>query len=325
MTVNDSVNVGLIIGDQTAAQSGTVNLNGGSLTVNKITSINGANTFYFNGGTLKPALAGTFFPSSAALSTEVRNGGAIVDTAGLDVTIAEPLDHSQVPGDSAIDGGLTKTGDGTLNLNGANSYTGPTVINAGTLGGTGTIAGPLTNNATLAPGTGGSGILTVNGDITLQAGSTNTFAVDGSTLAKSSVAAGGNVTYGGTLNIVPSGTFTAGQQFQLFSGTGATNASNFASIAGTPGSGLAFSFTNGVLSVVATGPTGSVTITNSFSAGVLGLSWPAGQGWRLQMQTNSLSTGLSTNWVYLTDGSVSSTNITVDATKPAVFYRLTYP
>jgi len=27
----------------------------------------------------------------------------------------------------------------------------------------------------------------------------------------------------------------------------------------------------------------------------------------------------------VTDGSVSSTNITVDATKPTVFYRLTYP
>jgi hypothetical protein len=43
------------------------------------------------------------------------------------------------------------------------------------------------------------------------------------------------------------------------------------------------------------------------------------------MQTNSQSVGLSTNWVYLTDGSTSQTNITVDTTKPTVFYRLTYP
>jgi len=74
-----------------------------------------------------------------------------------------------------------------------------------------------------------------------------------------------------------------------------------------------------------TGPSGPGTITNSFSGGVLSLSWPSAQGWRLQMQTNSLSTGLSTNWVYITDGSISSTNITVDPAKPAVFYRLTYP
>jgi hypothetical protein len=45
----------------------------------------------------------------------------------------------------------------------------------------------------------------------------------------------------------------------------------------------------------------------------------------LQTQTNSLATGLSSNWVYLTDGSVSSTNITVDPTKPATFFRLMYP
>jgi uncharacterized repeat protein (TIGR02543 family) len=75
------------------------------------------------------------------------------------------------------------------------------------------------------------------------------------------------------------------------------------------------------------GPSGPGTITNSYNSGTstLSLSWPAGQGWRLQQQTNSLSTGISTNWVYVTDGSVSSTNILVNPTRPAVFYRLTYP
>ena len=58
------------------------------------------------------------------------------------------------------------------------------------------------------------------------------------------------------------------------------------------------------------GPSGPASLTNSYDAGThtLSLSWPAGQGWRLQMQTNSLSTGLSTNWTYITDSSVSSTN-----------------
>jgi fibronectin-binding autotransporter adhesin len=73
------------------------------------------------------------------------------------------------------------------------------------------------------------------------------------------------------------------------------------------------------------GPSGPEALTNNFSAGELQLSWPAGKGWRLQMQTNSLSLGLGTNWVYVTDGNVSSTNITVDPTKPTVFYRLRYP
>jgi hypothetical protein len=51
----------------------------------------------------------------------------------------------------------------------------------------------------------------------------------------------------------------------------------------------------------------------------------AGQGWRLQQQTNALSVGLSTNWVEVTDSSVSSTNIRVDRAQPAVFYRLAFP
>ena len=51
----------------------------------------------------------------------------------------------------------------------------------------------------------------------------------------------------------------------------------------------------------------------------------APRGWRLQAQTNALSSGLSTNWAYVTDGSVSSTNITVNSANPTVFYRLTYP
>ena len=77
--------------------------------------------------------------------------------------------------------------------------------------------------------------------------------------------------------------------------------------------------------LVQPGPSAPATLTNSVSGNTLSLSWPAGQGWRLQMQTNPISVGLSTNWVYVTDGSVSSTNITMDLTKPTVFYRLVYP
>jgi autotransporter-associated beta strand protein len=81
----------------------------------------------------------------------------------------------------------------------------------------------------------------------------------------------------------------------------------------------------GFLQVVQYGPSGPARLTNSVSGSTLSLSWPANEGWRLQMQTNSLSVGLKTNWVYISDGTTSSTNITIDATKPTVFYRLTYP
>ena len=58
---------------------------------------------------------------------------------------------------------------------------------------------------------------------------------------------------------------------------------------------------------------------------MLSLSWLAGEGWRLQAQVNGLAAGFGTNWIYVTDGSVSSMNITVDPTRPTVFYRLAYP
>ena len=70
------------------------------------------------------------------------------------------------------------------------------------------------------------------------------------------------MTYGGVLNIITNGTFTVGQQFQLFSGAGATNTSNFASIVGSPGVGKFFSFTNGVLTVMGTGPTLTSVVPN---------------------------------------------------------------
>lgn len=89
----------------------------------------------------------------------------------------------------------------------------------------------------------------------------------------------------------------------------------------------AFITGSGSLQVPGTGPVvpTATALTNSYSAGTLSLSWPAGQGWRLEQQTNALSKGLSTNWVDVTPGSASSTNITVDPTKPTTFYRLAYP
>lgn len=76
---------------------------------------------------------------------------------------------------------------------------------------------------------------------------------------------------------------------------------------------------------LADSPSGPGYLTNSYSAGVLSLSWPAGQGWRLQMQTNSSFVGLGTNWVYVTDGTVSSTNITINPDNGTVFFQLRYP
>ena len=261
---------------------------------------------------------GTGYSSSDTLTVSFSDGGnSAVPPASATVNLT-----------ANTSGGLTKQGSGTVTLDGVSTYTGPTTVKAGTLAGAGTIAGALTNSATLAPGDGGNGTLTVNGNLTLGATSTNIFAVNGTTLTNASVIVGGNVTYGGVLNLVPTGAFTSGQQFQLFSGTGATNTSNFASIQGSPGSGLAFTFANGVLTVVSTGPSGSAQLISSISGSTLNLTWPAGLGWRLVGQTNSLSGGLNPNasaWSTVPGVNDGSASLTIDPNKPAVFYRLVYP
>jgi len=221
--------------------------------------------------------------------------------------------------------GATTVNSGSLWINGSGSVSSAVYVNGGALGGTGTVSNSVTVNSggTLSPGASGSGTLTVNNNLTLNAGSTSTFAVNGSTLAKTAIAVGGSATYGGVLNIVPTGSFSNGQTFTLFSGNGSTNASNFASIIGSPGSGLAFSFTNGWLSVVTASAGSAALITNSISGNTLTLTWPSGQSWTLQAQTNNLSTGLSpTGWSAVSGVADGSYSITIDPTKPTVFYRL---
>src|SRR6185312_7246291 len=98
---------------------GTVNLNGGTLQVNKIYGINAGGNIYFNGGTLKPITSRSdFWTFSGNLAASIRDGGAIVDTTNLNVTIAQPLVHSSLSGDNAIVGCLTKIGNGSLILSG---------------------------------------------------------------------------------------------------------------------------------------------------------------------------------------------------------------
>lgn len=63
------------------------------------------------------------------------------------------------------------------------------------------------------------------------------------------------------------------------------------------------------------------------NAGQLPLSWPQDhQGWQLQIQTNNLSVGLSTNWVTVPNSTnVTTVNIPINPNNGSVFLRLAYP
>jgi autotransporter-associated beta strand protein len=131
------------------------NLNGGTLTVPQIISSasTGTRTFNFNGGTLRAAVTHAAFINLGvnAARANVRDNGAIIDSNGKDITIAQALLHSDIDGDATTDGGLTKSGTGVLTLTGTSTYSGPTVVSNGTL----TVSGTCALN-------GSSGI-TVNG------------------------------------------------------------------------------------------------------------------------------------------------------------------
>lgn len=122
-----------------ATSNSTFNLNGGTLTIAQVITTQNTATatvvFNFNGGTLRAATTNAnFLDLGGSLQrANVRNGGAVIDSNGSAVTIPEALLHSNVGGDDAIDGGLTKNGLGTLTLSSVSTYTGGTTVNAGIL------------------------------------------------------------------------------------------------------------------------------------------------------------------------------------------------
>lgn len=303
-------------------------LNGRSSSVPAIVNDAGTNTF---AGTVRITGSGSgsqrriesdggLLILSGIVSNDIVEAVTITFQGNADISVPGVIQD----GRSLIS--VAKQGNGKLILNGTNTYTGITTVSAGILGGSGVISGSvsISSGGTLSPGLS-IGTLTINSNLTLAG---NTFIkVNKTTGARDQLAGLTSVTYGGTLTISNvSGTFAMNDSFQIFPAT--TFAGNFTGISPAPGAGLAWNFnpTNGVLSVIANGPSGPALLTNSVSGSTLSLSWPAGQNWKLQFQTNSLSTGLGTNWVDVPGStSISSTNITINPATPTEYFRLHYP
>ena len=76
-------------------------------------------------------------------NANVKEGGAKIDTNNIATTIGQALVHGGV---AATDGGLIKSGSGTLTLTGNNTYTGTTEVQVGTLS-LGRVGGTLLDTA----------------------------------------------------------------------------------------------------------------------------------------------------------------------------------
>jgi len=70
-----------------------------------------------------------------------------------------------------------------------------------------------------------------------------------------------------------------------------------------------------------------ITLLPLVSSNQIQLSWPSDHlGWRLQIQTNDLSTGLSTNWITVPNSTnVLTATIPITDANGSVFLRLVYP
>jgi autotransporter-associated beta strand protein len=355
-TLDVSRNIGTTVG--------TVNLNGGLLDVTRVsTATSAANgtqngsiaLFNFNGGTLRArASSTTFFQGSAAspslpVTAIVKSGGAIIDSDTNAITVVDPMLHDSSLGVTA-DGGLKKLGVGTLSLSGANTYTGPTTVSNGTLAVNGSITSPVTvqNGGTLAGSGSVNGTVTVNSGASITPGAvgvigtltaSSNITLNGTTIIevnKSSglndflVSSSGSITYGGTLSVTNlAGSYANGDAFKIFDATNYTG--SFTITPALPATGFAWDTstlnTDGRLRIVATVNTGRTNLTVVSSGNFLTISWPADHtGWRLQAQTNPVTTGLLSNW-FDVPGS-TTTNQVVMPVNPAngsVFYRMVYP
>jgi autotransporter-associated beta strand protein len=128
--------------------TGTLNLNGGTVTATKISGGNGSATVNFNGGVLKAKRDEVNFIENLD-TANVESGGIKIDSNGFNVATSQAFSGA---------GGLEKSGSGSLTLSGAsaNTFTGVTTVSAGTLRlnkdtGVNAIAGNIavTNSATL--------------------------------------------------------------------------------------------------------------------------------------------------------------------------------
>lgn len=279
----------VVVNNPNSTFSGGVRLNAGSFTVPTVSSLPaaatptsgpfGTGTLTLNGGSIR-ATSGqhvrvdnpvtwagdTTVPTSGTASNDktLTFGGAVTivgNTHTLNTASGDPVVFAGPIGDSGAGFGLIKAGTGVLTLSVANTYTGLTRVNAGTLLVNGSIAGPAEVRAgatlggsgsvggdasvagaasRLSPGQTGTspGILTITGGLTLASNATYAVDLGGTTPGDAAtnydqVRVGGAAALGGgplSVSVVTGYTPQAGDVYFILSQGGADAPGAFAGL-----------------------------------------------------------------------------------------------
>ncbi len=291
VTVNSGANLVLNAVDalgntSTATSVTTLNVNGGTVdntsTGNEgfLTSFNltGATMSSSGGGSYNIAAGDASAPSittKASGTTSTISGGIAIRSGNLPFNVAAgtTASHSDLTVSGVISGagfGVAKAGAGTMMLTAANTYTGPTTVNVGSLIVTGSLAAgsavSVSNTGTILGGAGdGTTTGVIGGAVTINNGSI--LSVGNRTLttpAAIGILATGPLTLslGSTVNFL----VASGTSFSTLNASGTTSLTNAAfSVSLLNGA----TFTNGtrLQKVIASSVTGSTFTNTTYSVG----------------------------------------------------------
>ena len=290
-------------------------------------------------GTLQLGYVNTFGKNQTLAGLlATGNGGSVVPVSGGAVTLTLNISSGTNTFSGTLGGAATqrnlalvKTGNGTLELTGSNTYTNATTISAGALNITtaSTGGGSFTNNATFGVSIAGAGQSLKMSSLTLGANALN-FTLGVSNPTAPVITNVGALTLNGTVNVNVFGgaSLTASDVTLIAYASG--GAGTFAAGTLPTVSGYATVLTNDtsnkqlkLIFLAAATPPSPTNITYSVTGNQLILNWPAGQSLQLQAQTNNLNMGLTTNWATISGATPPFTN-PINPANPSLFYRLLY-